>query len=164
MARKKIKQSRRPTRFTIILVSMIALIVSGVGFAGVSAITPVNSDHIVFQAPLNIYIKSIKTPDGQLHFASQSIKGGKTAPVLGSSEPTITVEKDALITLHFINEERATTNSLGKHNINIDEFNVHSEDLHYFGTQSITFLVDKKGTFDYYCSIHPEMRGSLVVE
>ena len=164
MARKKVKQSRRPNRFTIIVFSIITLIVSGVGFVGVSAITPVNSDHIVFQAPLNIYIKSMKTPEGQYHFASQSIKGGKTAPGLGASEPTITVEKDSLVTLHFINEERATTNSLGKHNINIDEFNVHSKDLHYFGTQSITFLADKTGIFDYYCSIHPEMRGTLVIE
>ena len=66
--------------------------------------------------------------------------------------------------IHFINEVRAVTNSLGVHNLNIDEFNVHSMDLHYFGTQSITFLADKAGTFDYYCSIHPEMRGRLVVE
>jgi plastocyanin len=27
----------------------------------------------------------------------------------------------------------------------------------------ITFIVDKDGTFEYYCSIHPEMRGKVVV-
>jgi len=143
---------------------MTVLIISGLGVLGVSALTPVNSDHIVFQAPHNVYIKSIKTPDGRYHFASQSIKGSKTPTSIGTPEPTISVAKDSLVTLHFINEVRAVTNSLGVHNLNIDEFNVHSMDLHYFGTQSITFLADKAGTFDYYCSIHPEMRGRLVVE
>ena len=143
---------------------MAVLIISGLGVLGASALTPVNSDHLVFQAPYNVYIKSIKAPDGTNHFASQSIKGGKTPTSIGTPEPTITVAKDTLVTLHFINEVRAAQNSPGTHNLNIDEFNVHSDDLHYFGTQSITFLADKTGTFDYYCSIHPEMRGTLVVE
>jgi plastocyanin len=44
-----------------------------------------------------------------------------------------------------------------------DEFNVHTRDLGYFETQTVTFLADKKGTFEYYCTIHPEMKGIIKV-
>jgi plastocyanin len=45
----------------------------------------------------------------------------------------------------------------------VDEFNVHTRDLGYFESQSITFIADKAGTFKIYCTIHPEMTGSVVV-
>ena len=61
----------------------------------------------------------------------------------------------------MINED---IDSGSKHNINIDEFNVHSRDLGYFESQTITFVADKAGTFKYYCSIHPEMKGEIIVE
>jgi cupredoxin-like protein len=65
-----------------------------------------------------------------------------------------------LESIHFINEDYDTHS---KHNFNIDEFKVHSKDLGYFQSQIITFIVDKDGMFEYYCSIHPEMRGKVVV-
>ena len=74
--------------------------------------------------------------------------------------PTLYVSKGGLESIHFINEDYETHS---KHNFNIDEFKVHSNDLGYFQNQIITFIVDKDGTFEYYCSIHPEMRGRVVV-
>lgn len=62
--------------------------------------------------------------------------------------------------MHVINEDYETHS---KHNFNIDEFNVHTRDLGYFETQTISFLADKKGTFEYYCTIHPEMRGTIEI-
>ena len=77
-----------------------------------------------------------------------------------STGPTLYVSKGGLESIHFINEDYDTHS---KHNFNIDEFKVHSKDLGYFQSQIITFIVNKDGMFEYYCSIHPEMRGKLVV-
>jgi plastocyanin len=74
--------------------------------------------------------------------------------------PTLYISKGGLESIHFINEDYDTHS---KHNFNIDEFKVHSKDLGYFQSQIVTFIVDKDGVFEYYCSIHPEMRGKVVV-
>jgi plastocyanin len=74
--------------------------------------------------------------------------------------PTLYISKGGLESIHFINEDYDTHS---KHNFNIDEFKVHSKDLGYFQSQIITFIVDRDGMFEYYCSIHPEMRGKVVV-
>jgi len=41
---------------------------------------------------------------------------------------------------------------------------VHTGDLGYFQSKSVTFIADKAGTFQYYCTIHPEMKGKLVIQ
>jgi len=63
----------------------------------------------------------------------------------------------------LINEDKNQPNNPSKHNLNIDEFNVHTKDLGYFQSESITFLADQIGTFDYYCSIHPDMKGVITI-
>ena len=50
-----------------------------------------------------------------------------------------------------------------KHSLNIDQFNVHTKNLDYFESQSITFVADKLGRYTYYDSLHPEMTGIIVV-
>lgn len=141
----------------------MALLIAGGSYYVIMSMIPVNATLPVFGSPSNIFIKAVKTNKGYT-FASQSVKGGKTPPILGKTSPTFIVEDGNLVTMHLINEDKNMPNELSKHNLNIDEFNVHSKDLSYFQTQSITFLADKKGTFDYYCSIHPEMRGEIIVE
>ncbi|HSB50928.1 MAG TPA: cupredoxin domain-containing protein [Nitrosopumilaceae archaeon] len=149
---------------TIIGITLMALLVAGGGYYAILSMIPVNGTFPVFGSPTNVFIKSIKSQDKGYVFASQSIKGGKTPPVLGKTSPTYLVEKGNLVSIHFINEDKNMPNMISKHNLNIDEFNVHSKDLGYFQTDTITFLADKKGTFDYYCSIHPGMRGEIIVE
>ena len=85
-------------------------------------------------------------------------------PTTVGNSPSLTVENGNLIQIHLINEEKNDASSKSSHNLNIDEFNVHTGNLGYFQTKSITFLADKIGTFNYYCSIHPEMRGTITVE
>jgi plastocyanin len=65
------------------------------------------------------------------------------------------------VSVHLINEDDQAHE---KHNINIDEFGVHTKDLGYFEGETVTFVADKAGTFEYYCSIHPEMKGTMTVE
>lgn len=80
------------------------------------------------------------------------------------TSPTWTIPKGNLVTIHLINEITNKPLEKSLHNFNIDAFNVHSKDLGYFDTQSITFLADKSGQFTYHCTIHPEMKGLLTIQ
>ncbi len=59
-------------------------------------------------------------------------------------------------------------NSEAKHDLKIDEFNVSTKLIGSGETDTIEFLADKAGQFDYYCTIpgHREagMKGILIVE
>ena len=60
------------------------------------------------------------------------------------------------------------TNSGGFHDWVIDEFDVSTPQIETGETVEVEFVADKKGTFEYYCSVgsHRQlgMRGNLVVE
>jgi plastocyanin len=79
----------------------------------------------------------------------------------GIPNPTYVFNRGVLQSMHLINEDYETHS---KHNFNIDELNVHSKDLGYYDSQIITFVADKPGTYQYYCTIHPEMKGNITVE
>jgi len=165
LAKDKQKTKILPKKGTLYGIGIGAVIVIAIGYFAVVSMIPVNGDFPVFAAPTNIYIKTISTEDGSSVFASQSIKGGKTGGgPRGSHYPTLVVSEGNLVSIHFINEDMGMVNYNHKHNLNIDEFNVHSNDLDHRQAQTIMFLADKQGTFDYYCSIHPEMRGKIVVQ
>ena len=59
-------------------------------------------------------------------------------------------------------------NSGGTHDFVIDEFQVRTKQLQSGGEETLEFVANKKGTFEYYCSVgtHRQMgmKGSLVVE
>lgn len=59
-------------------------------------------------------------------------------------------------------------NTNGFHNFIIDEYAVVSKNLQAGGSTSVTFIADKSGSFEYYCSIgsHRQlgMKGTLIVE
>ncbi|MBX2866691.1 cupredoxin domain-containing protein [Candidatus Kaiserbacteria bacterium] len=60
------------------------------------------------------------------------------------------------------------TSNLGFHDWVVDEFSAKTKTLRPGTSDSITFVADKVGTFEYYCSVgsHREqgMVGSLIVE
>jgi plastocyanin len=91
--------------------------------------------------------------------ASAKVKGlrGSGGNVIN---PEYTFSKGGLETFHIINEDYATK---ANHNFNLDEFNVHTKTLGPSESQTITFLADKAGTFEYYCTIHPGMNGTITV-
>ena len=159
---KKHKQTSKISRGNIIQVSVVAGIMILVGFFALQSFSPVNSDQLVFAPATNIYLKAVESPEGY-HFSSQSTKGGKVVPSTYGSSPPITVSEGNLVQIHLINEEKNHSGNASTHNLNIDEFNVHTKDLGYFQAEAVTFLADKSGTFDYYCSIHPEMKGTITV-
>lgn len=63
-----------------------------------------------------------------------------------------------------------TLNNAGKmpHDFVIDEFNVQSQQITGGQTTTVTFTPDKKGSFEFYCSVgtHRQMgmKGTLIVE
>jgi plastocyanin len=65
---------------------------------------------------------------------------------------TLTVKKGATVTW--------TNNDSAPHQIKSDTFN--SDRLS--GGQSFSFTFNDAGTFDYICSIHPSMKGKIIVE
>jgi len=159
---KKKKVSRFSRGYLISLATMGGVIIL-IGFLVLNSFIPVNYDGFIFESSTNILLKAVKSSEGY-HFSTQSSKGGKMVPTTVGNSPSLTVENGNLIQIHLINEEKNDASSKSSHNLNIDEFNVHTGDLGYFQTKSITFLADKIGTFNYYCSIHPEMRGTITVE
>jgi len=159
---KKKKVSRFSRGYLISLATMGGVVIL-IGFLVLNSFIPVNYDGFIFESSTNILLKAVKSSEGY-HFSTQSSKGGKMVPTTVGNSPSLTVENGNLIQIHLINEEKNDASSKSSHNLNIDEFNVHTGDLGYFQTKSITFLADKIGTFNYYCSIHPEMRGTITVE
>jgi plastocyanin len=161
------------TKNTIIVIGIIVSLVSVVAYFGIKSMVPVNGNSPVFGAPKNNFVKASHNAQSGYIFVGQSAGGARKSFVptgrginsnsgMGpnATGPTLYLSKGGLESIHFINEDYDTHS---KHNFNIDEFKVHSKDLGYFQSQIITFIVDKNGMFEYYCSIHPEMRGQVVV-
>lgn len=71
------------------------------------------------------------------------------------------VKKGDKVTINF-------TSADGFHDVVIDEFSAKTERVRTGGTSSMTFVADKAGTFEYYCSVGQHrmngMVGTLVVE
>jgi plastocyanin len=141
----------------IIIAGIFAVVAIGIYF-GVRSTIPVNGNTPVFAAPTNIFIKATYSSQTGYAFTSQSAGGRGRSIGVGYNSPTISLKKGEVASLHLINEDRDS-----QHNLNIDPFNVHTGDLGYFQSKTVTFIADKVGTFQYYCTIHPEMKGGIIV-
>lgn len=73
----------------------------------------------------------------------------------------IRVKQGQTVTINFASEE-------GFHDWVVDEFGAATEQIIEGTTSSVTFVANKKGEFEYYCSVgnHREqgMVGTLIVE
>jgi|SRR3989344_2427324 len=76
------------------------------------------------------------------------------------STRVISVNKGDTVKINFKNVS-------GTHNFMLNEFNVATEVLKAGESETITFVADKSGTFEYYCSVgtHRQigMAGKLIV-
>jgi len=158
---KKKKKSSKISRGTILSVSVVIGVIVLVGVVALNSFSPVNSNNLIFAPSSNIFLKAVSSSNGNYHY--QHAKGGKSTGFTDGTSPSISASQGNLMQLHLINEDRNKPNYPSMHNINIDEFNVHTKDLGYFQSESIAFVADKLGTFDYYCTIHPEMKGIITI-
>jgi cytochrome c oxidase subunit II len=73
----------------------------------------------------------------------------------------IKVKKGDTVRINFTNKE-------GRHDWVVDELNARTQIIEGGSSDSITFVADKAGTFEYYCSVmeHRKMGmvGKLIVE
>ncbi|MBI3638954.1 MAG: cupredoxin domain-containing protein [Thaumarchaeota archaeon] len=149
------------TRGTIIGIVIIAAAASVGGYFALGTMVPVNGTTPIFAPPTNIYILAIHDSQNGYFYEEQSTRQGKKTLASGAIDASIHVIKGELVSLHVINEDKETTS---QHDLNIDEFNVHTKKLNYFEAQTINFIADKVGTFKYYSTIHPEMKSNLIVD
>jgi len=162
--RKKQKNNNKNkffTRGTIIGIAVIAALASVGGYFALGSMVPVNGTTPVFGTPTNLYILATHTTTDGYIFQEQSTRQGKKSLSTGAVDVSIHVIKGELVSIHVINEDKETQS---QQDLNIDEFNVHTKKLNYFQAQTINFIADKTGTFKYYSTIHPEMKGTIVVE
>lgn len=166
--RSKNKNVRNTKNISVKGLSIIVLtgvLISLGAYFAINSSRPSNGTSPVIGIPGNSFIKAVHTPGKGYSFMHQSSGSSKGLRNLNlgnrTSDPNVlmTVNKGSAETIHLINEDT----SHSKHNLNVDEFNVHTRDLGYFESQSVTFIADKAGTFKIYCTIHPEMTGSVIV-
>ena len=162
--RKKQKNNNKNkffTKGTIIGIAVMAALASVGGYFALGSMVPVNGTTPVFGTPTNLYILATHTTTDGYIFQEQSTRQGKKSLSTGAIDVSIHVIKGELVSIHVINEDKETQS---QQDLNIDEFNVHTKKLNYFQAQTINFIADKIGTFKYYSTIHPEMKGTIVVE
>jgi plastocyanin len=84
-----------------------------------------------------------------------------TASNFKFDQTTIKVKEGQTVKITFKNIE-------GTHDFVLDEFNVRTKIIKDSGEEKIEFVADKKGSFEYYCSVgsHRQMgmKGTLIVE
>jgi hypothetical protein len=162
--RKKQKNNNKNkffTKGTIIGIAVMAVLASVGGYFALGSMVPVNGTTPVFGTPTNLYILATHTTTDGYIFQEQSTRQGKKSLSTGAIDVSIHVIKGELVSIHVINEDKETQS---QQDLNIDEFNVHTKKLNYFQAQTINFIADKTGTFKYYSTIHPEMKGAIVVD
>jgi len=153
-------KSKFISRGTIIGIAIIVAAGAAGGYYLMTSTIPVNGTGPIFATPSNIYIKAIHTDQGYA-FDEQSTRSGKKTISGVNIDPSIHISKGTLVSLHVINEDKDTGSD---QDLNIDAFNVHTKHLKYFQAQTINFLADKEGSYSYYSTIHPEMKGTIVVD
>ncbi|OGG59718.1 hypothetical protein A2765_03965 [Candidatus Kaiserbacteria bacterium RIFCSPHIGHO2_01_FULL_56_24] len=74
---------------------------------------------------------------------------------------TMTVKKGDTVKITFVN-------SAGTHDLRVDGYNVGTKTIQGGTQETITFVADKVGSFEYYCSIGNHramgMKGTLTVQ
>jgi plastocyanin len=79
----------------------------------------------------------------------------------GIDNPDINVKKGNRVRIEFASTQ-------GFHDWVVDEFGASTDKISEGGLTSVEFVADKKGTFEYYCSVGQHrangMKGNLVVE
>jgi len=78
-----------------------------------------------------------------------------------TESPTITVQEGDTVRIEF-------TSTQGFHDFVVKEFNASTTKVSDGGSTFVEFVADKKGTFEYYCSVGAHrangMKGNVIVE
>jgi len=130
------------------LIVIVAIIIVGAGIAVISRsarTSPLAEIPAASPQPSSVPVVSFNVEGGMFYFKPNEIR----------------VKQGHRVKITF-------TNVKGMHNLVIDEFNAKSATLQASQSATVEFLADKKGTFEFYCSVanHRKqgMVGNLIVE
>ncbi len=102
------------------------------------------------QEPSNIQVKTFVVDSSGFRFY-----------IDGVENPDIKVKQGDKVKIEF-------KSSGGFHDWVVDEFNARTAKVNSGNSTSVEFIVDKKGTFEYYCSVGQHrangMKGNFIVE
>jgi nitrite reductase (NO-forming) len=105
----------------------------------------------------------------QLQPTDETAQGEETSESQVLSEQIITVEGGEFYLepneIRVKQGERVTinfTNVKGFHDFVLDEFEVRTQQIPADSTATVSFLADKTGTFEYYCSVGQHRQNGMV--
>ena len=133
------------------LISLVViLIVIIAGFYLISNSQSITGNTILDNSDKNNEVKTFTVTGSYLRFY-----------IDGAENPDIRVNEGDKIRIEFTSEE-------GFHDWKVDEFNAATQKVNPGTAASIEFIADKKGAFEYYCSVGQHrangMKGNLIVE
>ena len=133
------------------LISLVViLIVIIAGFYLISNSQSITGNTILDNSDKNNEVKTFTVTGSYLRFY-----------IDGAENPDIRVNEGDKIWIEFTSEE-------GFHDWKVDEFNAATQKVNPGTAASIEFIADKKGAFEYYCSVGQHrangMKGNLIVE
>jgi len=152
----------------IILIAVVVILILGAGALLLTrnSVTPTPDTSAIPTA-----VMTQETPTTAPSDAMESTVSGETTGtvkeiiVTGSNfkfvPATITVNLGDTVRVTFVN-------SGGTHNFSLDEFDIQTATLQGGTEETVEFVADQKGSFEYYCSIgtHRQMgmKGTLIVK
>lgn len=124
-----------------------------------------NTSPIVSAVQVNSQTGMADTIDSLVNTDTKDVPKTKEFTVTASNYSfapnMITVKKGETVKINFVN-------SVGFHDLKIDEFKVATKKINGGATDSVTFVADKAGSFEFYCSVGSHramgMKGTLVVQ
>lgn len=95
--------------------------------------------------------KDPEAEDADKTIKSFNVSGGN----FSFTPSTMTVKKGDTVRITFKNEE-------GFHDLKIDEFNVATKQIAAGAEETVEFVADKAGDFEYYCSVGKHRQMGMV--
>lgn len=137
----------------VIIIAVVVFLFYNNSYSPTSDITPTDSGTVVGDGPQD-ESNTIETASEIKEFTIDGF-------TYGYSMNEIRVKKGDRVKIVF-------TSADGYHDWVLDEFGTRAERINTGDTTSVEFVVDKTGTFEYYCSVGQHralgMKGSLIVE
>lgn len=155
-------------KYLPVLAVIAVLIVGGVLFlSSKKTENPVQNSTPAMEEKKNVTTDNATGNQTANSTSNSTSEAGKTVEVTVKAanfafNPTeIKVKKGDTVKITLSNKE-------GFHDWNLDEFNAATKKINAGASDTVTFVADKTGTFEYYCSVgnHRQMgmKGNLIVE
>lgn len=144
-----------------ILIGALVLILLGSGMYFVTDMQKNSSDTVMVKEVAEVTPKQEVKKDDVVMDKGAVKTFNVSAENFSFSVPEMKVKQGDTVKVVFTNKE-------GFHDWVVDEFKSRTQKIGEGKTETIEFVVDKKGTFEYYCSVGAHrangMVGKLIVE